>query len=502
MTRAPVAPNAAPQTGYHAPRNGAKFHASKSTASTLTTRKTMDPLDRRAFLKYSTEVTGRTFAGFAALYGLAGRRGLAAAAPRPVAELGDGGYGPLIETGRELALPRGFSYRVIGVEGTPMSDGNVTPPKHDGMCALPLPNGNIRLIRNHEVENNPTPGGVMGDPAVAYDRGAGGGTTSLEVDPESREVVRDFISLNGTWRNCAGGPTPWGSWLTCEEAFYGPESGFGDLHGYVFEVPAAREEPVLGEPIRAMGRFVHEAVAVDPTTGVVYQTEDLFRAGFYRYLPNDPYGPGGAGDLRAGGRLQMLAVRDRPNYETHERQEVGRALPATWVDIDNPDPQGGPEDRQAVFEQGWRAGGARFSRLEGCYYADGNVYLVATDGGEEGMGQVWQYRPAPDGDGDLTLIFESPGQNVLERPDNICVSPRGGIVLCEDGHGRRQMLRGLTPDGKIFDLAKNLSNGSELAGATFSPDGQTLFFNIMGNPDNGWRGMTFAVWGPWQAGSL
>jgi uncharacterized protein len=460
-------------------------------------------LDRRGFFRHSAEVGGRALAGFAALNALSGATASAAVGvTRPVAAAGDGGYGPLKEAGKELSLPKGFSYEVLGVEMSVMSDGCATPGRHDGMCAFPLPNGNIRLIRNHEVENQPAGNSAVGDVATAYDPGAGGGTTSLEIDPVTREVVRDFVSLNGTWRNCAGGPTPWGTWLSCEEAFFGPESGFGQRHGYVFEVPVTRERSEITQPIIGMGRFVHEAVAVDPTSGIVYQTEDHFQAGCYRFLPNEPYRDGQPGNLHAGGRLQMLAILDRPRYETHRHQHVGRSLPVTWVDIADPNPLGGPNDFQAVFNQGYDAGGARFSRLEGAWYANGNIYIVSTSGGDRELGQVWQYRPeGPDG-GVLTLIFESRSRGVLKRPDNMCVSPNGCILVCEDANERRQYLRGITPEGRVFDIAANIGNDTELAGVTFSPDGRTLFFNILGDVYKKHLGMTVAVWGPWENGAI
>jgi secreted PhoX family phosphatase len=464
----------------------------------------MADFTRRAFLRRSAAYAGGTVGGFASLEALAAwvaaNRSLRAT--RPEAQLGTGGYGPLRAAGPELALPEGFSYRVIGVEGSRMSDGYLTPGSHDGMAAFALPNGNIRLIRNHEVANPPRANASVGDPATAYDPGAGGGTVSLEIHPETRELIRDFVSLNGTWRNCAGGPTPWNTWLSCEEAFFGHESGFGATHGYIFEVPAALERAERSDPLTAMGRLVHEAVAVDPDTGIVYETEDHFRAGLYRFLPHVPYRTGERGDLRAGGRLQMLAIRDRPRYDTRTGQRAGRPLPAYWVDIEEPDPQGGPDDHSVVFEQGYARGGALFSRLEGCWYGNGSVYFDATDGGDAKLGQIWQYRPTGPDDGILTLILESPHRRVLNRPDNLCVSPRGALVICEDANTRRQYVRGLTPDGRVFDIATNIANDSELAGATFSPDGRTLFFNFLGNPARRIRGMTFAVWGPWELGAV
>lgn len=277
----------------------------------------------------------------------------------------------------------------------------------------------------------------------------------------------------------------------------GVEHGWDRPHGYVFEVPMGAEGPV--EPVRlpAMGRFVHEAVAIDPASGIVYLTEDAPRSGFYRFIPEVP------GDLRAGGRLQMLAIRGRPNYETGRGQHRDFPLPVSWVDIPDPDPAHAGREPSAVFDQGWARGGARFRRLEGCWYGNGRIYFNATNGGDARLGQVWEYRPRDDG-GRLILLFESTGPDVLNRPDNICVSPRGGIVLCEDGSGDIH-LRGLTPDGRIFDFARNLANRREFAGATFSPDGRTLFVNLQGDTapgGPGHRGMTFAIWGPWDRGVL
>lgn len=447
-------------------------------------------MGRRAFLAHSARLAGVSVAGFAALERLAE---LAAAGPAPLpATPGSGGYGPLAVAGRELGLPEGFTYRAFSRAGATMSDGRPVPGLHDGTAAFPLPNGNIRLIRNHEVLVN-YPGSAH---PRAYDASTGGGTTSVEVNARTREVVREFQSLTGTARNCAGGPTPWGSWLSCEETVVGAYAGAGKPHGYVFEVPVLAEEVVEPEPIRAMGRFVHEALAVDPTTGTVYLTEDQARAGLYRFLPDRPYrGPGDPGDIHAGGRLQMLAIRGRDRYDAARRQQVGRQLRVDWVDIREPDPAGAERNPSAVFRQGRERGAARFTRIEGCWYGNGSIYFACTDGGDAGRGQIWRLEPEQDDDGVLTLLFESPGEEVLDSPDNLCVSPKGALLICEDGDAR-QYVRGLTPDGRIFDFAANIVDGSEFTGVTFSPDGETVFFNLQ-RP-----GVTMAVWGPWDHGAL
>jgi secreted PhoX family phosphatase len=462
----------------------------------------MTNYSRRDFLRRSARTAGAALIA-PSLSGLvAVARRAEATEPLPAlrrAGLGEGGYGGLVSAGPELALPRDFTYTVLSSTGTPMADGSPTPGAFDGMGAFALPNGHVRLIRNHENRDLPGVAAAKGDASRAYDPGGGGGTTSLEVrrGPDGTvELVRDFVSLGGTIVNCAGGPTPWGSWLSCEESVDGAAQGWGREHGYIFEVSASAEQQVPPVPLKAMGRLVHEAVAVDPATGIVYETEDRTpTAGFYRFLPRR------RGRLAAGGRLQMLTVDGRPNYDTAAGQRIGEHLPVRWVDIPDPDPaEGGPT---AVFDQGYARGGARFARLEGCWYGDESIYFHATNGGDAGVGQVWCYRPRGRDRGDLLLVFESPSREVLDYPDNITVSPRGGIVMCEDGEGE-QYLRGLTPRGAIFDLAKNLLNTTEFAGACFSPDGRVLFVNIMGSTvDSGAEeGRTLAIRGPWERGAL
>ncbi|HEY0735685.1 MAG TPA: alkaline phosphatase PhoX [Herpetosiphonaceae bacterium] len=455
----------------------------------------MTKIDRRAFLRGTAAVGGAVFG----LEGLIARG--ASAAPRHgvgFAAKGAGGYGPLFPTATNntgetlLALPEGFQYNLLSRVGAPMSDGRLTPPAFDGMAAFAV-DGKIRLIRNHEVRNSRgTPGAGIGDQSKSYDPLAGGGTTTLIVDPQTRTLVSDFISLSGTLVNCAGGPTPWGTWITCEETTAGKSTGFAQNHGYCFEVSALANGQTTPVALNAMGRFVHEAVAIDPATGIVYETEDRGTAGFYRFIPSQP------GNLAAGGRLQMLAIKDRPGYDTRTGQRVGKPLPVTWVDIADPDPANADANSLAVYQQGLALGGATFGRLEGCWYGNGSIFLNSTDGGDQGLGQVWEYRPRGNSGGQLILLFESPSADVLDAPDNLCVSPRGGLVLCEDGDAD-QFVRGLTTDGRIFDLAQNLvvpNNASEFAGATFSPDGETLFVNIQ-TP-----GLTFAIWGPWAGGAL
>ncbi len=455
----------------------------------------MNPMDRRSFLSATPFAVGLA---------------MQALTSPTLKSLNDKiGYGALRptksrNTGEELlALPEGFEYTAIGKTGAKMSDGHLTPSGHDGMAAFRI-NGQLRLVRNHEINNGvPQDGEVFGDASRAYDAKAGGGTTTLLIDPKTREIVKDFASLNGTLQNCAGGPTPWATWISCEETTLGATNfkdsqgrergGFIYSHGYCFEVSAKADGTVKAEALKAMGRFVHEAIAVDAKTGFVYETEDANPGGFYRYLPKK------RGQLAAGGRLQMLAITGRNQFDLRTGQKQGETLPVHWVNIEQPDPVDADLVTRSVYRQGFAKGGATFARLEGCWYGGDSIFFTATSGGDSKLGQVWQYIPASKDKGQLKLIFESPGEAVLDMPDNLCVSPRGHLVICEDGRVPNQFIRGLTRQGQIFDLARNLVPGfedKEFAGATFSPDGQTLFINAQ-TP-----GITFAIWGPWQKGVL
>jgi uncharacterized protein len=487
----------------------------------------MTVTDRRGFLRRA----GLSAAGLATLggplQGLFARGALASGSTGVAAN--NGGYGPigpvpdLADGAVRLHLPEGFQYRSFTPAGTPTSDGVITPGRHDGMAAFGWGDGRYRLVRNHEING---PGAAFGERRKAYDKMAGGGTITLEVTPTADDV-ESWVSCNGTQMNCAGGATPWGSWLTCEETVNGPDVGpdftgadnslLQREHGYVFEVPVAWGPGEHRKPkaIRAAGRFAHEAVDVDPATGILYETEDNFDfpSGFYRYIaPRNPMDPK-VGRLHDGGRLEMLKVEGVSNAQLDHGQTPGVTYGVEWVTIDDPDPTFAPGTTNnqaivAVGDQGRAKGAAIFSRLEGIFYDSGRIYLVSTQGGDtpagepppagygDGFGQLWVYDTTQE---TLTLLFESPSRTVLELPDNLCISPQKSSLLCEDGPVEN-FLRGVTPAGGIFDFARNViprREGDEFAGATFSPDGQVLFVNIQSS-----AGITFAIWGPWGDGAL
>ena len=404
-----------------------------------------------------------------------------------------GGYGQLVPDPYGLLdLPQGFQYRAFSRTGDIMSDGNPVPADHDGMAAFPGANNTVILVRNHEVSPTETDRpGVIAPANKMYDANNRGGTTTLIVGP-NRDLISHYASLAGTNRNCAGGPTPWGSWISCEENTDTPSKAPNlKSHGYNFEVPANATGPVDPVPLVAMGRFNHEAIAVDPKTGIVYQTEDRGDGLFYRFIPNQP------GNLQAGGVLQALKIQGKPGVDTSNKSTatipVCQQMAAEWVTIDNPNPS-----TDTVRVEGYSKGAARFTRGEGIWYGNGEFYFTCTDGGVDKAGQVWRYVPgqtAQEG-GTIELFVEPNDPNILDAPDNIVIAPTGDLFLCEDGNNN-QFVVGVTPNGQLYQFARNAikvgDSYSEFCGACFSPDGKTMFVNIQ-NP-----GITFAIWGPWPS---
>lgn len=479
----------------------------------------MSSLDRRSFLAGSAAVAGGAFTLGNGLFD-ALSAGAATSTPgfgghrsRP-----SGGYGALSrmpdQDGLEvLALPEGFEYVTFSKIGDTMADGTPVPRAHDGMGAFRARRGDTLLIRNHEVRTAPGTvlGSVQAPTDLRYDPLGGGGTTSLLFDTRRGRLERDWVSFGGSIVNCAGGVAYHDvGWITCEEAVSGPNQGFAEKHGYAFLVPTSATGPVAAVPLTAMGRFAHEAVAVDPRTGCVYETEDSGNdSGFYRFTPHDKR------DLTKGGALEMLAVADHDGYDTITGQQVGERLPVRWVRIDTPDPDLEVDPAAEVALEGAAKGAAKFNRLEGIWYDAGTkgFFFNSTSGGDAGYGQVWHYSPRED---KLTLFFESPGGSVLDSPDNLLVTPRGGILICEDdasgpdadthplapGITDVNRLIGLDRRGEAFEFAVNILNGAEFAGACFSPDCSTLFVNIFGSGDLAGSGMTCAITGPWRRGAL
>lgn len=460
-------------------------------------------LSRRTFLK-----SGLAFSvGIAGLHTL-----LACKAEGSIALTGESGigFGPLVpDPNGIMDLPEGFSYKVISRTGNQMIDGFRVPGAPDGMATFAGTGGKTLIVCNHELSADQKSIGPYGETneliaalqqEQLYDFGSGelpclGGTTTLVFNTQTQELEQQFLSLAGTIRNCAGGPTPWNTWITCEETKQLAVGTYEQDHGYNFEVPAT-DSPVLHNPVplKQMGRFNHEAVAVEPKSGIVYQTEDEHDGLITRYIPTVP------GQLYQGGKLQALVIKDQPSCDTRNWDEpakiaVGQPLAVEWMDLDDVTSPNGD-----LRLRGFAAGAARFARGEGMWYGNDAVYFACTNGGFKKQGQIWKYTPSPEegqsGEiqqpGMLELFIEPNDSNLVQNCDNLTVSPYGDLVVCEDGSGEN-FLVGVTPKGEVYRLARNVMNESELCGSCFSPDGTTLFVNIQ-RP-----GLTLAITGPWKA---
>jgi uncharacterized protein len=406
-----------------------------------------------------------------------------------------------------IDLPEGFSYTIFSEAGETMSDGLLVPGKHDGMGAFAAPNGKTILVRNHELDPTWTDQCAWGkkralfkkvDRRKLYDAGKGkkpglGGTTTVHFDTKTGTVERQFLSLAGTYMNCAGGVMPWGSWITCEEHTQNAEDDVERDHGYNFEVPASAMGLVDPIPLKPMGRMRHEAVAYEPKSGIIYQTEDRYDGMLYRFIPNERQ------KLAAGGKLQALRIKDQKRADTRNwfsaepTFKTGEKHAVEWVDIQNVE---SPDDD--LRYQGYYDGNcARFARGEGTWTGKDAIYFACTNGGKKRKGQVWRYHPsASEGTagetkqpGHVELFIEPNDGALVENCDNLTMAPWGDLIICEDGTNP-QCLVGVRPDGSIYKLGR--TSISELAGACFSPDGTTLFVNVQ-TP-----GMTVAITGPWK----
>ena len=459
---------------------------------TTTDSRRQDPgLSRRSMLNRSAASLGVVLTG--SLPGLFGAG--AAQAKRP----GAVGYGPLIDDpAGKLSLPEGFSYTVVAeTDVTLLDSGEPTPADPDGMACFVRHGGDGSvLICNHEISGSETP--VPHIQGFVYDAGVHGGTTNIEVDRRGRRV-RQYVSLAGTLNNCAGGRTPWETWITCEET----EAIRAKPHGYCFEVDPydqdANRDPA---PIMCLGRFAHESVVVDPDTHVIYQTEDAGNPNglLYRWTPPPSALPLGKGALKSlagdAGELDALQAFTRSGAFVADLSiatEPGTTFDVRWLPV-------AERDAMTTRTRNQFAQITRSRKLEGMWWGDGGAYFVASfartsDGSAIAHdGQVWFLDPDRDTI-ELKLRFAytpADQDSDADGPDNITVSPYGGVILAEDGDGASHLV-GATPSGETFFFARNDMPGeSEFAGPTFSRNRQILFVSVQS------PGHVFAIRGPFE----
>ncbi|WP_431988705.1 alkaline phosphatase PhoX [Streptomyces parvulus] len=384
-------------------------------------------MDRRTLLR--TAVVG----GSAVLGGTLWR-GAAYAAP---AQPGSGPYGALgSPDANGLRLPAGFTSRVIARSGQKVAGTSYTwHSAPDGGACYADGSGWI-YVSNSEV--NPS-GGAS---AVRFSS-AGAVTSAYRV-------------LSGTRQNCAGGGTPWNTWLSCEEVD----------RGYVYETDPWGVKAAVRRD--AMGRFKHEAAAADPVRRVVYLTEDVTDGCFYRFRPTT------WGDLSAG-TLEVLVAGSATSG------------PVTWARV--PDPSG------ATATRGQVSGAKRFNGGEGCYYADDTCWFTT-----KGDNRVWQYNASA---GTIELAYDdslvTSGTAPLTGVDNVTGSSSGDLFVAEDGGNMEICV--ITPNDVIAPFLRiDGQSGSEITGPAFSPDGTRLYFSSQrGTSGSSSGGITYEVRGPFRA---
>ena len=398
-----------------------------------------------------------------------------------------------------LKLIKGFTYNIISKKGQKMSDGLTVPDNGDGMGSFMGSNGKIILIRNHEIgrfkvlekilDKNPVYKNhkyIKKNKSLIYDNGENGpccgGTTTIVYNPKTQEVENEYMSLLGTLVNCSGGVTPWGTWISCEETVDTKGKILRKNHGYNFEVtPYENNKLNNAIPLKSMGRFRHEAVAIAPKSSIAYQTEDRDDGLIYRFIPKVKK------QYWKGGKLQALCIKNTKSNDTRNWKKnnyiKGKVYEIEWLnlnDIENP--------KDDLRFRGASDGAAFFARPEGMWYDKDMIYITCTSGGSKKLGQIWKINSKKN---TIELIFESYNSDAMRACDNITVAPWGDVIVCEDGKGRDRIL-GIKNSGETYVIAENIYNNSEFAGVNFSPDGQILFVNIY-SPT-----MTIAISGPWK----
>ena len=398
-----------------------------------------------------------------------------------------------------LKLMEKFSYKIISEKGQLMSDGLTVPDKADGMASFSGEDGKIILIRNHEIGHFKTIEKLLKlnpfyknknymnkNKNLIYDLGKNGvpccgGTTTLVYNPKSKKIEKEYLSLAGTLVNCSGGPTPWNTWISCEETVATQNYDLAKNHGYNFEVtPSENINLNNAIPLKAMGRFRHEGVAIDPITSIAYQTEDRDEGLIYKFIPNTKE------QYIMGGKLQTLSIKNelndtrnwnKNNYYKNTKHKI------EWLDIEDVENKD-DKLRYSMAEKG----AAIFARPEGIWFSNNIVYFTCTSGGKKKLGQIWKLDVKKQ---TIELMFESLNSNTMRKCDNITIAPWGDVIVCEDGKGKDKII-GIKENGDTYVIAENSFNNSEFAGVNFSPDGSILFVNIYS------PAMTIAITGPWN----
>ena len=353
-----------------------------------------------------------------------------------------------------MVIPRGFTVLEVARTGLPAFPGSdyLWHGQPDGGATFAIEDGGWVYVSNSEL-----------------DKGHGG-VGAIRFNNQGK-IIDSYSIASGTSINCAGGPTPWGTWLSCEETGT----------GLVYECDPLGISPAVPRP--EMGAFTHEAAAVDPVNRHIYLTEDIPDGNLYRFIP-DHYPANSRADL-ASGILEVAIVKGNNPHETRS---------VTWIKIPHPVPQlivnsdgsTPPPTRMQVQEAEKFIGG------EGCWYYQGIVYFTT-----KGDNRVWALDTNRN---EIDLIYDKQTQSAfnpgIDDVDNITVSAGGDVLIAEDGAEMRLVVIG---NGvKPFELINVLGHrGSEIAGPAFSPDGNRLYFSSQRGPAGNRRdGRTYEMQGP------
>ncbi len=392
------------------------------------------------------------------------------------------------DPGKVMDLHRSLTYDIISSKGQQMSDGYRVPGNPDGMSAFSIDGNQTVLIRNHELGR--TSGRLMGpfkDPkndALAlrekhYDPKAYGGTTSIVINNKNNKVIKEYLSLSGTMTNCAGGVTPWGTWLTCEENISKKQKNKVS-HGYVFEVDPKKDFLQKPIPLKKMGRFLHEAVAFDKY-GNAYLTEDRSDGLLYKFVPKNK-------DSLSDGKLYALKISEKDSRNWKKRDILlNQKFKIEWIKLEDVDPES-----DTLREEGTKKGATIFARGEGITYDGESIFIACTSGGSLKKGQIWKLTPKSNNNTIFELWFEVKEKDKLNMPDNLTVAPWGDLIICEDNPDLDR-LWGITPKGKTYLIAENNYSNAEFAGVCFNPKNNILYLNIQQN------GQTIAIDGDWNS---
>ena len=394
------------------------------------------------------------------------------------------GYGPLRDDPDGLlALPAGFSYRLVTAAGrTRLESGEPTPGFHDGTGAFARRGGGTLLVVNHEIREpladaeHPVPplDGLTYDPAMA------GGATIVETDAQGARL-REVVGLAGTSTNCAGGITPWRTWLSCEETETREGEGVRSTTTATSSRSTPTRRPPTATPSRSE-RWAGSRTRPPPSTpprarSTSPRTPPVPNGLLYRWSPPAGFRPGRGALLRGSARPTGCSPRCAARTARAGRSTISRAPPRSaratpssgsrWTT--------GAARKQPTRTQLGDGDVTRARKLEGAWWGSdagrgAGAYVVSSFARDESPvphdGQVWFLDPKA---GTLTLgCASAAAEDDVDGPDNISVSPWGGLVIAEDGEGSQHLV-GATADGRTYPIAR--ADGGEFTGPVYSADG-------------------------------